>query len=107
MNCSCSKKPSGQRRSRDYHALHIRFADRLRFDPVQVYRHELLLTVARYIATLGVIKPMRFEKPVEAGAFATALNHQGSVTFLDQYLNSKPKRKPRLGGAPKVITPDE
>jgi hypothetical protein len=51
----------------------------------------------------GVIKPMRFDKnkPVPAGDFEDALNHQGPETFLDQHLEKKPRRKPKAGGAPK------
>ncbi len=66
---------------------------------VQEYRYRLLLGLARLFALLGVVKPMRFEKkPADAGDFERALNHSGPETFLDQYLEKKPRRKPRVGG---------
>jgi hypothetical protein len=74
---------------------------------IQEYRYQVLLTVARFFATLGVIKPQRFEKPVSPGEFEEALNHQGPETFLDQYLESKPRRRPKAGGAPKETAPDD
>jgi hypothetical protein len=76
---------------------------------VQEYRYRMLLGLARFFAQLGVVKPLRFEnpKPVEAGDFERALNHTGPETFLDQYLEGKPKRKPRLGGKPRETTAED
>jgi hypothetical protein len=67
---------------------------------IQEYRYKILMPVTRFFATLGVIKPARYEQPVPAGEFERALNHVGPDTFLDQYLETKPKKKPRLGGKP-------
>ena len=74
---------------------------------MQEYRYQVMFAVARFFATLGVIKPQRYEKPVSAGEFEEALNHQGPETFLDQYLASKPKREPTIGGAPKETAPGD
>lgn len=68
---------------------------------IQEYRYKVLLSVARFFALLGIVKPLRYDKPVQAGAFERALDHAGPDTFLDQYLTNKPKRKPKLGGPPK------
>jgi hypothetical protein len=35
------------------------------------------------------------------------MNQNEAETFLDQYLAGKPKRKPKLGGAPKETAPDD
>lgn len=74
---------------------------------IQEYRYKMLLAVARFFALLGIVKPKRFEEPAPAGEFEEALNHKGPDTFLDQYMESKPKRKPRLGGKPRETAPDE
>jgi hypothetical protein len=74
---------------------------------VQEYRYRLLVAVARFWEWFGVHRPLRFEPPVPAGEFETAMNHEETETFLDQYLTSKPKRIPKLGGAPKETAPGD
>jgi len=71
---------------------------------VQEYRFRLLIAVSKFWELFGVRRPMRFEPPVSAGDFEAALNHK-TDSFLDQYLESKPKRKPKAGGAPKETAP--
>jgi hypothetical protein len=72
---------------------------------VQEYRYQLLVAVARFWEWFGVRRPLRFEPPVPAGDFEAAMNHKENETFLDQYLFSKPKRIPKLGGAPNETAP--
>ncbi|MCX6036930.1 MAG: hypothetical protein NTW99_03360 [Chloroflexi bacterium] len=74
---------------------------------VQEYRYRLLVAVARFWEWFGVHRPLRFEPPVPAGEFEAAMNHAETETFLDQYLAGKPKRKPKLGGAPKETAPGD
>lgn len=74
---------------------------------VQEYRYRLLVAVARFWEWFGVHRPLRFEPPVPAGEFEAAMNHEETETFLDQYLTSKPKRIPKLGGAPKETAPGD
>jgi hypothetical protein len=73
---------------------------------VQEYRFRLIIAVSKFWEWFGVRRPMRFEPPVAAGDFEEALNHT-SDTFLDQYLERKPKRKPKAGGAPKETAPSD
>jgi hypothetical protein len=74
---------------------------------VQEYRYRLLVAVARFWEWFGVRRPQRFEPPVPAGEFEDAMNHDDKKTFLDQYLTTKSKRKPKLGGAPKETAPGD
>jgi hypothetical protein len=74
---------------------------------VQEYRYRLLIGVSRFWEWFGVRRPLRFEPPVPAGEFESAMNHAEEGTFLDQYLSSKPKRAPKLGGAPKETAPGD
>jgi hypothetical protein len=71
---------------------------------VQEYRYRILLGVSKFWELFGVRRPLRFEPPKPAGDFEAALNHS-TDTFLDQYLEKKPRRKPRAGGAPKESAP--
>lgn len=73
---------------------------------VQEYRFRLIVAVSKFWEWFGVRRPMRFEPPVPAGEFQDALEHK-TDTFLDQYIESKPKRKPRAGGAPKETAPTD
>jgi MFS family permease len=110
--------PAGYREPKDIHRI-IREKSRVQGAmgnivewqslKVQEYRYTLLLGLARLFALLGVAKPLRFEKkrPAQAGEFEGALNHVGPETFLDQYLETKPKKKPRLGGKPRETAPDD
>lgn len=76
---------------------------------IQEYRYKVLMGVARFFALFGVFKPFSIEEkiPTPAGEFEKALNHQGKETFLDQYLDKKPKKKPRAGGKPRETAPGE
>jgi len=73
----------------------------------QEYRYRLLVAVSRFWEWFGVRRPLRYETPVQAGAYEAVMKHNGTDTFLDQYLQSKPKRKPRLGGAPRETAPGD
>ncbi len=73
---------------------------------VQEYRFRLIIAISKFWEWFGVRRPMRFEPPVAAGDFEEALNHT-SDTFLDQYLEKKPKREPKAGGAPKETAPSD
>jgi hypothetical protein len=73
---------------------------------VQEYRYRLLVAVARFWEWFGVRRPVRFEPPIPAGDFEEALNHK-SDSFLDQYLDQTPARKPTAGGAPKETAPGD
>jgi len=72
---------------------------------MQEYRYFLMMTVARFFAVFGILKPARFEQrpePPKSGNFEDALNHGDHRTFLDQYLDQQePKSEPRVGGSPK------
>jgi hypothetical protein len=76
---------------------------------MQEYRYTLLMSIARFFALFGVMKPLRFDQsiPSPAGDFESALNHSGNQTFLENYLEQQPKEHPRLGGAPKETSPGE
>jgi hypothetical protein len=77
---------------------------------MQEYRYTLRVAVVRFFATLGVMKPISLEDqpaPASPGEFDAALQHEGSQTFLEQYLSQQPPREPRLGGAPKETEPEE
>jgi hypothetical protein len=73
---------------------------------VQEYRFRIIVVISKFWEWFGVRRPMRFEPPVAAGDFEEVLNHT-SDTFLDQYLERKPKRKPKAGGAPKETAPSD
>jgi hypothetical protein len=74
---------------------------------VQEYRYALLGTVARFWEWFGIRRPMRFEPPAAAGEFETAMTQKETETFLDQYLKTKRKHAPKLGGAPKETAPGD
>ncbi|MFH1524365.1 MAG: hypothetical protein ABIF04_05320 [Chloroflexota bacterium] len=108
--------PIGYRTPRDIHRI---IRDKSRVDGqmgnivewqslrVQEYRYRLLVAISHFWEWFGVRRPVRFEPPALAGDFEAAMNHKESETFLDQYLKSKPKRKPRLGGAPTETAPGD
>lgn len=110
--------PAGYREPKDIHRI-IREKSRVQGAmgnivewqslKMQEYRYRLLFEIARFFTLFGIVKPLRFEqkKPIAPGEFEDAMNHQGPETFLDQYLKSKPKRKPRLGGAPRETAPGD
>jgi hypothetical protein len=107
--------PIGYRTPRDIHRI-IRDKSRIQGQmgnivewqslKVQEYRFRLVVAVSKFWAWFGVLRPERFEPIVPAGEFEEALNHTKD-TFLDQYIASKPKRKPKAGGAPKETAPGD
>jgi hypothetical protein len=81
---------------------------------MQEYRHTLrgrvLVVVTRFFELFGVRRPVRYEpEPIVAGDYDHAIHsdHPEAPSLLTQYIESKPKKKPRLGGAPKETTPGE
>lgn len=76
---------------------------------MQEYRYSVMMGIARFFAIFGIMKPLRFEQkiPVSPGEFEDALNHPGSESILDQYIRSKPKQKPRIGGRPRETAPGD
>jgi hypothetical protein len=74
---------------------------------IQEYRYKILYGISRFFALLGIIKPVRFEKPIPAGEFEEALKQHGPETFLDQYLENQPRRTPKAGGAPSEVAPPD
>jgi hypothetical protein len=76
---------------------------------MQEYRYNVLTLISRFFELFGVRRPVRFEHPVSAGTYDTALHtdHPDAPSFLEQYLD-KPESEPHLGGAPNVTAkPDE
>jgi hypothetical protein len=74
---------------------------------VQEYRFTLLVLVTRFWALFGVHRPLRYEPPAAAGDYDEAMNTEYRHSFLHQYLESRPKKKPRLGGAPREAAPTD
>jgi len=107
--------PIGYRNPKDIHRI-IRDKSRIQGQmgnivewqslKVQEYRFSIIIAVSKFWEWFGVRRPMRFEPPIAAGDFEAAMNHT-TDTFLDQYLEKKPKRRPRAGGAPKETAPSE
>jgi hypothetical protein len=73
---------------------------------MQEYRYTLLAGVTRFFEIFGVRRPVRYEKPVQAGDYdhAVHVDHPEAPSLLEEYL---PKPEPRLGGAPKETKPEE
>lgn len=69
---------------------------------MQQFRYDLYMSVARFFALFGILKPLRYEQdiPVSPGEFEDAMRQDQSRSFIEQYLESQPKAQPRLGGAP-------
>jgi hypothetical protein len=70
---------------------------------MQEYRYELLVLISRFWQLFGIYRPVRYEKPVDAGEYDDALHtdHPEAPSFIDQYLAGLPVPEPRLGGQPK------
>jgi MFS family permease len=71
---------------------------------MQEYRYKLLVGVVRFFALLGIMKPLTLEQqttPVPAGEFEQAMEHSGTKTFLEQYMERQPRPAPKVGGAPR------
>jgi len=66
---------------------------------MQEYRFTLYTWLSGMMEVFGVRKLARFERPIPAGEFESALHldHPDAPSLLDQYL---PKPEPHLGGAP-------
>lgn len=81
---------------------------------MQEYRHSLrsrvLIYVTNFFELFGVRRPVRFEpEPVIAGDYDHALHsdHPEAPSLLEQYMESKPMKEPKLGGAPKETAPGD
>ena len=75
---------------------------------MQEYRYGLLVGIARFFELFGIRRPVRYEPPVVAGDYVSALHidHPDAPSLLEQYLNAEPKA-PKLGGAPKQPAPGD
>jgi hypothetical protein len=58
---------------------------------MQEYRYEVLVNIVRFFELFGIRRPVRFEKPVEAGTYDHALHpdHPDAPSFLEQYLGKE------------------
>jgi hypothetical protein len=67
---------------------------------MQQYRYSLLVSISKFWAMFGVIRPVRYDPPPPSGDYDHALHvdHPEAPSFLDQYID---KPEPRMGGAPK------
>jgi len=77
---------------------------------VQEYRYRLLIAVSRFWELFGVRRPVRYEPPIPAGDYEEAMREQEQLTtrsLLEQYLEARPKRKPRAGGAPRETSVED
>jgi amino acid transporter len=61
----------------------------------QEYRYRVLTSIARFWELFGVRRPLRYEPPVAAGDYSAVLEHDNSVSFLEQHVNGKKERKGR------------
>jgi hypothetical protein len=73
---------------------------------MQEYRYSVIVLIARFFELFGIRRPVRYEPPAAAGDYDHALHvdHPDAPSLLQQYLDSKP-RQPKLGGAPKQVSP--
>jgi hypothetical protein len=79
---------------------------------MQEYRHSLrarvLIALTHFFELFGVRRPVRYEPlPVEAGDYDHAIHsdHPDAPSLLDQYLQTKQKQRPKVGGSPKETAP--
>jgi amino acid transporter len=75
---------------------------------MQEYRYNVIVWIARFFESLGVRRPVKYERPAAAGDYNHALHvdHPEAPSLLQQYLDSKPSA-PKLGGAPKETMPGD
>lgn len=75
----------------------------------QEYRYQLLAILARFAGLFGIHRPLRFDPPVPAGDYESAMQaaSERSLSLLEQHLESQPKVEPRLGGKAKETGPGE
>jgi hypothetical protein len=73
---------------------------------MQEYRYSLLTSLSKFFATFGIHRPVTSPQPVEAGDYDHALHvdNPDAPSLLQQYLTNIP-RKPKLGGAPRQVSP--
>jgi hypothetical protein len=69
---------------------------------MQEYRYALLFGIARFFELFGVRRPLRYEKPVQAGDYDHALHvdHPEAPSLLETYLEEPVE--PHIGGQPNV-----
>jgi len=72
----------------------------------QEYRYKILIAISKFWELFGVYRPIRYEKPIEAGDFDKAMenNIQDGHTLLAEYLE---KPEPKLGGSPHESAPPD
>ncbi len=75
---------------------------------MQEYRYSVLIAITRFFGYFGVHPPAAYEPPAPAGEYDHALHvdDPNAHSFLDQYLDNKPK-VPTVGGAPKETAPGD
>jgi hypothetical protein len=73
---------------------------------MQEYRYRLLVGIARFFEMFGVRRPVRYERPVEAGTYDHALHidHPDAPSFLEQYLPEN--HQPVLAPDPDSANPE-
>ncbi len=74
---------------------------------MQEYRYALLVGISRFFELFGVRRPVRYEAPAPAGAYAHALHvdHPEAPSLLAQYLDEP--LPPHIGGQPNVTAAPE
>ncbi|OGO27129.1 MAG: hypothetical protein A2136_11045 [Chloroflexi bacterium RBG_16_54_11] len=74
---------------------------------MQEYRYALLLLITRFFEVLGVRRPVRFERPIQAGTYDEAVHsdHPEAPSLLAQYLEKE--EEPKAGGKPKETAPPD
>jgi hypothetical protein len=72
---------------------------------MQEYRYSVLLFLTRFFETLGVRRPLQYEKPIPAGDYdhAVHVDNPEAPSLLLQYL--QPIEQPHLGGKPNETAP--
>ena len=73
-------------------------------------RGQVLIFVTHFFELFGIRCPVRFEpEPVIAGDYNHALHsdHPEAPSMLEQYMESKPTKGPKPGGAPKETAPGD
>ena len=60
---------------------------------MQEYRYALLAGIVRFFELFGIRRPIRYERPVEAGTYDHALHvdEPDAPSFLEQYLPKEPE----------------
>jgi hypothetical protein len=73
---------------------------------MQEYRYAILVGASRFFSWFGIIRPVRYDPPVPAGAYDQALHvdRPDAPSFIEQYVKEP---EPRIGGAPRETEPGE